>query len=137
MTPRNDIFTDAKNLGIEERQRIDPLPRLALMVAQASADRQINIDDADDLYASYLGVPTEKARALNPTSFRANASKLRRVIEAADAELVERAIKIRQRLAREIEGFPAYQLIVAACRLRIKQGRRVTNADLERLIRQA
>jgi hypothetical protein len=137
MTPRNDIFTDAKNLGIEERQRIDPLPRLALMVAQASADRQINIDDADDLYASYLGVPTERARALNPTSFRANASKLRRVIEAADAELVERAIKIRQRLAREIEGFPAYQLIVAACRLRIKQGRRVTNADLERLIRQA
>jgi hypothetical protein len=137
MTPRNDIFTDAKQLGIEERQRIDPLPRLALMVAQASADRQVTIEDADDLYAAYLGTTPEKARALNPTSFRANASKLRRVIEAADAELVERAIKIRQRLAREIEGFPAYQLIVAACRLRIKQGRRVTNADLERLIRQA
>jgi hypothetical protein len=126
------LTTKVRGLGLAQRDCGKIMGQLALEVAHAAKRKEIDPDDAADLYSLYY--QTASGVKPNPAerSFRVNASKLRQIIKAADPELLKKVIKIQETLP-DSERRPLYESIVAACRARC-QHKRISEKQLLQLI---
>lgn len=130
------IAATVESIGAMQRQ--SGLPELALIVAKAAAARQVDVTDAMELYSRYFAAahPRRKFRETD-AAIKANASKLRKIIEAADPALLERVIHIHGELRHGGGIRSLYDCMVDACRRSLHTGKHLSDAELARLCRTA
>ena len=105
------------------RKRAEVLPVFALELAKAAKRKEITADDAEELYLAYFKASTGLKLKASDGSMRANTSKLRQIIRAADPELLKRVERIRSQAARYGPVRPLYALMVWACGVKNARGR--------------
>jgi hypothetical protein len=126
-----------KALG-SARAASNVLPQLALEVAKAAARGAINEGHVNEIYLDYFQA-TKPGEKIDPYSgaVKANASKLRQIVKAADPELLARVTAVHHKICHKQPRTcrPLYAAMVLACRIKISKGRRVSDAELARIVK--
>lgn len=112
------------------------LPKLAMEVARAAKRRELSPEDALEVYVDYYKASSH-LKTIDPydNGVKANVSKLRQIIKAADPELLERVTRVHAKVGEREQVKPLYQAMVAACRIKVTQQTRVTNEQIAKLSR--
>lgn len=131
------VLDTVRRLGKSQRQTYR-LPIVAMEVAQAAKRGDIDVDDAIDLYIEYMR-EASGIKKWDPASntIKANASKLRQIIKAADPDLLLRVERIHNTMRDKGELAPGanlYPAMVNACRLQVMYGKMLTDGRIRQLL---
>lgn len=98
------------------RHELMAMPNLAIELAELAKAGEINEDDAEEIYATYIKESTGlKPIRANP-SFRVNVSKLRQIIRCKSPALLKRVAKLHNdRRGERLR--PLYHCMVDAARI--------------------
>jgi hypothetical protein len=133
-TSVKSLTSTIRDLGKAQASR-GVLPQLAIEVSRAAAEHDINPEDALELYVDYFQA-SSGLKKIDPfdNSVKANVSKLRQLIKAADPKLMEVVIRQHEKLAKKVEVKPLYHAMVEAARYKSKTGRRPDIAMLAKIV---
>jgi hypothetical protein len=137
---QHPVMVAAKRCGAQQAASKAILPDLAMEVARAAAEGEINADDAKDIYATYrkaAGTGVE-----NPLSFKAQVSKLRQIVRLASEyrtglALLDETLAIHGELNKTEPNAlkPAYAAMVDVARSRLGMRRALTRTQIAKLCR--
>lgn len=145
-TRRADFDKLVKKLGGEAALGKDALPKLAQYVLRAAADDVIGLDDATDIYKSYLTTENNKLiHEQSKGSLNAQSSKLRQIIAMGlmrsidPVAVMQEAFLIREQMKKDGEkGLkPAYAFYVDVAREQQTKETALSAGELEDLARRA
>jgi hypothetical protein len=108
------------------------LPEMATDLAERAKAGEIDPEDAMDLYLEYYRASMGVFKA-DPTlnTARANASKLRQVIKAADPDLLRRVSDIYDQMHHKVPCRPLYHGMVDVCRHRLDTKGHISDATIK------
>ena len=121
-----------KEIGRTQRHRYEglTLPVLAIAVAEAARDGEVNEDVAGEVYAIYIQESTGQKPVPSEQSFRVNASKLRQIIRAKSPALLRKVAKLHGQVREKIRVRPLYPAMVDACRALYHTGKMPSDRQL-------
>jgi hypothetical protein len=129
------IIEDAAMLGREN----STMARLAMRAAQAVVKGEADPSDAGDIYAAYYNSAVEHTQS--PDSRKAQASKLRQVMEFAKEQrkdalkLLERAVALHMDGAsKPMAMWPLYRCLLDVSREQLKAPREFTDKQLIKIM---
>jgi len=112
------------------------LPSVAIHVATMAANGEIEPDDAAEYYTTYFKAAADLAH-IDPTSptVKVQISKLRKIIQAADPQLLHRVSDMHFKLHRKEPCKPLYHAMVDVCRFKLSSGRTtISDTAIKRLL---
>lgn len=149
---RKTLDAQIKKLGESSAQSNLAKPSMALAIVDAVTDGYLTKSDAEDTYKTYQagrmkvlsksnGLGVETTQKSDDPSFKANVSKNRKLLEAAEladlpnssinfGDVLRRAVKIRETLVGDgVDCKPTFDVFVDCARAQIKQPTAPLNDD--------